>query len=119
MMQIMMYAFPAYLVPVPQVDGDLTPDLDKLLKIASMLITVPVVGFSALPFFKAAWRDLRHRHVGMDVPVSLGILLTFFASVWTTFRGGVVYYDSAIMFVFLLLAARLIENQVQKKPLLH
>ncbi|MFZ6688573.1 heavy metal translocating P-type ATPase [Undibacterium sp. SXout11W] len=115
MMQIMMYAFPAYLVPVPQVDGDLTPDLDKLLKIASMLITVPVVGFSALPFFKAAWRDLRHRHVGMDVPVSLGILLTFFASVWATFRGGVVYYDSAIMFVFLLLAARLIESQVQKK----
>ncbi|MFZ6861294.1 heavy metal translocating P-type ATPase [Undibacterium sp. Ji67W] len=115
MMQIMMYAFPAYLVPVPQVDGDLTPDLDKLLKIASMLITVPVVGFSALPFFKAAWRDLHYRHIGMDVPVSLGILLTFFASVWATFRGGVVYYDSAIMFVFLLLAARLIERKVQKK----
>ncbi|MBC3861639.1 cation-translocating P-type ATPase [Undibacterium jejuense] len=115
MMQIMMYAFPAYLVPVPQVDGDLTPDLDKLLKIASMLIAVPVVGFSALPFFKAAWRDLRNRHIGMDVPVSLGILLTFFASVWATFRGGVVYYDSAIMFVFLLLSARLIESKVQQK----
>ena len=115
MMQIMMYAFPAYLVPVPQVDGDLTPDLDKLLKIASMLITVPVIGFSALPFFKAAWRDLRNRHIGMDVPVSLGILLTFFASVWATFKGGVVYYDSAIMFVFLLLSARLIESKVQKK----
>ena len=115
MMQVMMYAFPAYLVPVPQVDGDLTPDLDKLLKIASMLITVPVVGFSALPFFKSAWRDLRYRHIGMDVPVSVGILLTFFASVWSTFFGGVVYYDSAIMFVFLLLGARLIESKVQKK----
>ncbi|MFZ6846717.1 heavy metal translocating P-type ATPase [Undibacterium sp. RuRC25W] len=115
MMQIMMYAFPAYLVPVPQVDGDLTPDLDKLLKIASMLITVPVIGFSALPFFRAAWRDMRNRHIGMDVPVSLGILLTFFASVWATFAGGVVYYDSVIMFVFLLLAARLIESKVQKK----
>ena len=115
MMQIMMYAFPAYLVPVPQVDGDLTPDLDKLLKIASMLITVPVVGFSALPFFKSAWRDISNRHIGMDVPVSLGILLTFFASVWATFRGGVVYFDSAVMFVFLLLSARLIESRVQKK----
>ena len=115
MMQIMMYAFPAYLVPVPQVDGDLTPDLDKLLKIASMLIAVPVIGFSSMPFFKSAWRDLRNRHIGMDVPVSLGILLTFFASVWTTFEGGAVYYDSAIMFVFLLLGARLIESLVQKK----
>jgi Cu2+-exporting ATPase len=51
MMQVMMYAFPAYLVPVPTADGDLTPDLDKLLKIASMVLAIPVVGFSALPFF--------------------------------------------------------------------
>jgi len=115
MMQVMMYAFPAYLVPVAQVDGDLTPDLDKLLKIASMIIAVPVICFSALPFFRAALRDLRHRHIGMDVPVSLGILLTFFASVWATFAGGAVYFDSAIMFVFLLLGARLIESKVQKR----
>ncbi|MBI3286013.1 MAG: cadmium-translocating P-type ATPase [Burkholderiales bacterium] len=115
MMQVMMYAFPAYLVPVPQIDGDLTPDLDKLLKLASMVIAIPVVGFSATPFFKSAWRDLRNRHIGMDVPVSLGILLTFFASVWATFKGGVVYYDSVIMFVFLLLGARLIESKVQRK----
>lgn len=115
MMQVMMYAFPAYLVPVPQIDGDLTPDLDKLLKIASMVIAVPVMGFSALPFFQSAWRDIRNHHVGMDVPVSLGIVLTFFASVWATFNGGAVYYDSVIMFVFLLLGARLIEDRVQKK----
>lgn len=115
MMQVMMYAFPAYLVPVPQIDGDLTPDVDKLLKLASMIIAVPVMGFSASPFFSSAWRDLKNRHIGMDVPVSLGILLTFFASVWATFNGGAVYFDSAIMFVFLLLGARLIESKVQKR----
>ena len=115
MMQVMMYAFPAYMVPVPQVDGDLTPDVDKLLKLASMIIAIPVVGFSALPFFSSAWRDLKNRHIGMDVPVSLGILLTFFASVWATFHGGAVYFDSAIMFVFLLLGARLIEARVQNR----
>lgn len=115
MMQIMMYAFPAYLVPVPSVDGDLTPDLDRLLKLASLVISLPVVIFSAKPFFKGALRDLRHRHIGMDVPVSLGILLTFFASVWTTFFGGAVYYDSAIMFVFLLLGARFIEDMVKSR----
>ncbi|MFZ6846361.1 heavy metal translocating P-type ATPase [Undibacterium sp. RuTC16W] len=115
MMQIMMYAFPAYLVPVPQIDGDLTPDVDRLLKIASLIITIPVVGFSAMPFFTAALRDIRNRHVGMDVPVSLGILFTFVASVWATFHGGAVYFDSAIMFVFLLLGARLIETRVQHK----
>lgn len=115
MMQIMMYAFPAYLVPVPQVDGDLTPDLDRLLKLASLVITVPVICFSSLPFFRGAIRDMKNRFVGMDVPVSLGILLTFFASIWATFKGGVVYFDSVIMFVFLLLGARYIESRVQRK----
>lgn len=115
MMQVMMYALPAYLVPVAQVDGDLTPDLDRLLKLASLVITLPVIGFSALPFFRSALRDIRNRHIGMDVPVSLGILLTFFASVWASFMGGAVYFDSAIMFVFLLLAARYIETRVQNR----
>ena len=55
MMQVMMYAFPAYLVPVPEMDGDLTPDLDRLLKIASLIITIPVIGFSAVPFFAARY----------------------------------------------------------------
>ncbi|MBC3830128.1 cation-translocating P-type ATPase [Undibacterium amnicola] len=115
MMQVMMYAFPAYLVPVPEMDGDLTPDLDRLLKIASLIITIPVIGFSAVPFFRGAIRDLRLRYIGMDVPVSLGILLTFFASCWATFFGGAVYFDSAIMFVFLLLGARFIEDNVKRK----
>lgn len=115
MMQVMMYSFPAYLVAVPQIDGDLTPDLDRLLKLASLVITIPVICFSSLPFFRAAVRDIQNRHIGMDVPVSLGILLTFFASIWATFMGGAVYYDSAIMFVGLLLAARHIETRVQRK----
>ncbi len=115
MMQVMMYSFPAYLVPVPQIDGDLTPDLDRLLKLASLIITIPVIFFSALPFFRSAIRDIKNRHVGMDVPVSLGIALSFLASVWATFLGGAVYYDSVIMFVCLLLGARYIESRVQRK----
>lgn len=115
MMQIMMYALPSYLVPVPQIDGDLTPDIDLLLKLASLAITLPVVIYSAWPFFQSAKRDLRNRHVGMDIPVSVGIIVTFVASVWATFVGGPVYYDSLIMFVFLLLAARLIQARVHNK----
>lgn len=115
MMQVMMYAFPAYLVPVPEIDGDLSPDLDRLLKIASLILTLPVIGFSAIPFFRGALRDLKHHTVGMDVPVSVGILLTFLASCWATFFGGAVYFDSAIMFVFLLLSARFIEENVKRR----
>jgi Cu2+-exporting ATPase len=115
MMQVMMYALPAYLVPVPQIDGDLTPDIDRLLKLASLALALPVIVFSALPFFQSALRDLRNRHVGMDIPVSIGIIVTFVASIWATFTGGPVYYDSLIMFVFLLLAARIIQARVHQK----
>lgn len=115
MMQVMMYALPAYLDPVPQLDGDLTPDIDRLLKLASLAITLPVVIFSSWPFFQSAKRDIRNRHIGMDVPVSVGIVVTFAASVWSTFSGGAVYYDSLIMFVFFLLAARMIQSRVHNK----
>ncbi len=115
MMQIMMYALPAYLVPVPQIDGDLTPDIDRLLKLASLAITIPVVIFSAWPFFQSARRDILNRHIGMDIPVSIGIIITFVASVWATFTGDPVYYDSLIMFVFLLLSARMIQAKAYSK----
>lgn len=115
MMQSMMYAFPAYLEPHPEVGGDLSPDIDHLLKLACLALAIPVLLFSATPFFQSAWRDIKNRHVGMDIPVSIGILATFIMSTWATFFGGPVYFDSMIMFVSLLLTGRLIESRVHEK----
>jgi len=115
MMQVMMYAFPSYLEPHPEAGGDLTPDIDHLLKLACFALAIPVLLFSSTPFFKSAWRDIKNRHIGMDVPVSTGILATFFVSTWATFSGGHVYFDSMIMFVYLLLAGRMIEQRVHQK----
>ena len=107
MMQVMMYAFPAYLAT----EGEMSADIDLLLKLASFVLTVPVLLFSAAPFYSGAWRDLRLRRIGMDVPVAAGISVTFAASVWATFVSpGPVYYDSVSMFVFLLLGGRTLES---------
>ncbi|MGJ8868610.1 hypothetical protein, partial [Salmonella enterica] len=54
-MQVMMYAFPAY-VTVP---GEIPADIDQLLRWASWILSVPVVFFASGPFFRGAWRDLR------------------------------------------------------------
>jgi Cu2+-exporting ATPase len=106
MMQVMMYAIPAYVAG----DGDMTPDIAALLRWASMVLTVPVVFYSAAPFFKGAWRDLRWRRVGMDVPVALGVGVAFAASIWATLtESGEVYFDSVAMFVFFLLCGRFLE----------
>jgi Cu2+-exporting ATPase len=111
MMQVMMYAVPAYVAR-----GDMDADVASLMRWASLALTVPVVGFSAVPFFRGAWRDLSARTVGMDVPVALAIVVAFAASVQATLtRSGDVYFDSIAMFVFLLLGARHLEAMLRTR----
>jgi len=106
MMQVMMYALPAYLAE----QGSMTPDIEQLMRWASLMLTLPVVFYSAGPFFQAAWRDMHLGRMGMDLPVSLGIAVAFSASAWSTFgRHGEVYFDSVTMFIFLLLCGRYLE----------
>ena len=106
MMQVMMYALPVYLAE----PGSMTPDIEQLMRWASLTLTLPVVFYSAGPFFVTAWRDLRLGRMGMDLPVALGIGVAFAASVWATLGGhGEVYFDSVSMFVFLLLCGRYLE----------
>ena len=111
MMQVMMYAVPSYLA-----DGDMGADVARLMQLASLLLTVPVMLWSAVPFYAGAWRDLRIGRAGIDVPVALGIIVAFAASVYATFIGeGEVYFDSVTMFVFLLLGARYLEMSAREK----
>ncbi|KAB2318034.1 cadmium-translocating P-type ATPase [Betaproteobacteria bacterium SCN1] len=110
MMQVMMYALPTYTAT------DMTDDIRRLMSWASLVLTIPVVLYSAWPFFIGAWRDFRRRTLGMDVPVALGVGTAFAASVYSTFSGhGEVYYDSVTMFVFLLLTGRFLEMNARRR----
>jgi Cu2+-exporting ATPase len=112
MMQVMMYAVPVYLAD----DGTMTPDIEQLMRWASLVLTLPVMLYSAMPFFTGALRDLRLRRVGMDVPVALGVGSAFIASCWATLvAGGEVYFDSVTMFVFFLLTGRYLEMMARQK----
>lgn len=111
MMQVMMYALPAYLAEADTM-GD---DVRLLMRLASLVLTVPVVFYSAWPFFRGARRDCQRRRLGMDVPIALGIGAAFGASLLATFTGGAeVYYDSLTMFVFFLLCARYLEMRARQ-----
>lgn len=116
MMQVMMYAFPAYITA----PGEITPDIEKLLRWASWVLSLPLVFFSCAPFFGNAWRDLKHRRISMDLPVALGILITFAISSAATFEpqgwwGREVYFDSLGMFVFFLLTGRWLEQRLRSR----
>jgi len=113
MMQVMMYVAPEYMAAG---DGTLDGDMSSLLRWASLLLTLPTVAYSALPFLQGALSSLRARVLGMDVPVALGILAAFTGSAVATFRGsGEVYYDSVTMFIFLLLCSRYLELLARRK----
>lgn len=116
MMQVMMYALPSY-VAAP---GDITPDMLSLLRWASWVLSLPVMLFSSGPFFRQAWRDLGRRQISMDLPVALGILITFLVSTAGTFEptgafGREVYFDSLTMFVFFLLTGRWLELRLRDR----
>ncbi|NVM90142.1 Cu2+-exporting ATPase [Variovorax sp. SG517] len=116
MMQVMMYAYPAYVAR----PGDMGADSAQLLRWASWVLTLPVVLFSCGPFFRSAWRDLRMGRIGMDLPVAFGVLATFAVSTAATFDatgplGHEVYFDSLTMFVFFLLTGRWLEARLRER----
>jgi len=82
----------------------------------SLGLTLPVVGYAAIPFFSAAWRDLKQGRVSMDLPVSVAILVAFVSSCVATFQSaGEIYFDSVVMFVFFLSASRYFETMARQR----
>lgn len=85
-----------------------------LLRWVSMLITAPILLYSARPFFSAALNALKSRHLVMDVSVSIALLLAYGASVFATVnQSGEVYFDSISMLTFFLLLGRFIESRAR------
>ncbi len=106
MMQTMMMAVALYGGALQGIDDKYV----TFIRWTSMIIATPVVLYSARPFIIAALRDIKTRHLTMDVPVSIAIYGAYFASVWATITdSGEVYFDSVTMFTFFLLIGRFLE----------
>jgi Cu2+-exporting ATPase len=109
-MQSMMLAVPLYFEMISEV----SPEFIQLFRWFSLLVATPVVLYSARPFFSNAIRDVRSRHLTMDVPVATAIGLAYAASAWVTFFGGdEVYFESVCMFTFFLSLGRFIETRAR------
>lgn len=110
-MQAMMFAEALYL----DTSGEMSPATRDFFRWITFLVATPVVFYSGWPFLEGMWRELRHRRLGMDTLIATSTLLAWGASVVETVRHGThVWYDAAVMFVFLLLAARMIEQGARK-----
>lgn len=80
----------------------------------SALVVLPAVVYAGRPFFKSALEALSHRRTNMDVPISLGVLLTTGMSLWETIRAGEhAYFDAAITLLFFLLIGRYLDSRAR------
>ena len=110
MMQVGMFAIALYAGDMQSI----TSEYRDLMRWTSWLVATVVMLFSSRIFFTSAWRGLKQRKPGMDLPVAIAIGLAYLASCKATLMGsGEVYFDSVTMFTFLLLGGRYLEMRAR------
>jgi Cu2+-exporting ATPase len=115
-MQVMMFAVALYAGDYFGIDEN----IERFLRVISLLVTLPIVLYAARPFFIGAWRGLRARSPGMDLPVSIAIIVAFVASTFATLtNNGEVYFDSVAMFVLFLSTTRFLEMRARHRSTDH
>jgi len=111
--QVMMLATPEYLG-----FSDLDSETMGMLRMASLVISLPTLIYSGSSFYQSAWRALSQGRLNMDVPVAIGLSLAFLGSLAGLALGfSHVYFDSVCMFLFLVLGARQIQARVRRRTL--
>ncbi len=113
-MQVMMFAGGLYLGAFQGI----VVEHELFLRWVSAIVCAPVYLYSGYPFLASAARNIKSRHAGMDIPVSIAITAAFFASLWSTFtHGPEVYFDSVCMFVLFLSIGRYLEMRARHRSL--
>jgi Cu+-exporting ATPase len=108
---IMLFSFPEYL------GLDLSEALlQKTFRYLNFLLSLPVLLYSARPFYMSAWKGLRHKFLNIDAPIVLAILVTFSRSIWEIGSGkGSGYFDSMSGIIFFMLAGRILQDKTYRQ----
>ncbi|WP_305045417.1 heavy metal translocating P-type ATPase [Geoalkalibacter sp.] len=110
-MQLMGYSLALYAGYFQGMDAQ----AKQLFHYFAAAVSTPVVFYSGAPFLRSGWRSLRNGAPGMDLLIALGVLAAYGKSLYATFAGGEVYFDTAVMIVTLILAGRLFEGAARRR----
>ncbi len=83
-------------------------------------IATPTLFYSGFPFLRNAFLGLRHGHLTMDLPISIGALVTYCYSTYVMLSGsdvGDVYFDTVVNFLFVILIGRYLEAMSKREAL--
>src|SRR5690606_15335414 len=100
----------------PEFNLDLSHSFHVILRWTALILTTPIVLVRCGQLSRGALRDLRTRHLTMDVSVSLAIGGAYLAGIWSTLTGeGELYFDAVGMFALFLLAGRYLERRARER----
>ena len=103
--QLMIYSVALYAGYFQGIDSNLR----LLFEIISLVLTIPVIFYSGMPFLKNTLRGLSNLHFNMDSLITVGAGSAFVFSIYQMLTGGKVYFDTAAMIITLILLGRYIE----------
>ncbi|MCZ7556685.1 MAG: heavy metal translocating P-type ATPase metal-binding domain-containing protein [Bacteroidia bacterium] len=105
---VMLLSFPEYLAG----EGGIDPLFARIFSYINIGLSLPVFFYSSLEYFQSAWAGLRQRFLNIDVPLSLGISMLFFRSIYDILSGtGPGYLDSFTGLVFFLLIGKIFQKK--------
>ena len=108
---IMLMSFPEYL----GIDASET-GLRSIFRWANFGLAIPVLLYSALPFYISSWKSLKHKFLNIDAPIALAIIITFIRSAYEVISGtGGGYFDSMTGIVFFMLAGRILQDKTYRQ----
>lgn len=108
---IMLLSFPEYL----GVDAS-EEALRGIFRWINFALALPVLLYSALPFYESSWKSLRHRYLNIDAPIALAVIITFIRSAHEVISGtGGGYFDSMTGIVFFMLAGRILQDKTYRQ----
>ncbi|HNR18073.1 MAG TPA: heavy metal translocating P-type ATPase metal-binding domain-containing protein, partial [Chitinophagaceae bacterium] len=108
---IMLMSFPEYL----GIDAS-EKVLLNVFRWANFFLAIPVLLYSALPFYQSSWKSLKHKFLNIDAPIALAIIITFIRSAYEVISGtGGGYFDSMTGIVFFMLAGRILQDKTQRQ----
>ncbi len=108
---IMLMSFPEYLGIDASEKGLLT-----LFRWANFGLAIPVLLYSALPFYISSWKSLKHKFLNIDAPIALAVIITFIRSAYEVISGtGGGYFDSMTGIVFFMLAGRILQDKTYRQ----
>jgi Cu+-exporting ATPase len=100
---IMMFSFPEYFGLDALADGIFT----KVFTILNLILSLPVVFYCGWGYVESSYKSLRKGLVNLDVPILLGIWVTFGRSLYEVVSmTGPGYFDSLSGLIFFLLIGK-------------